>query len=422
MVAGTDHTSTMEWRRHWSLLVPCLAGIMLCSVYNYSMGVMIGPLEREFGWSRAQIASGPSMIALVALIGSPLVGRAVDRYGPRPISLVGVIAFCGALALLSTTTADPVSWWFRWILLGIASMFIVAPVWAAAINRAFDRNRGIALAIALSGAGLGAAFVPALTNLLVESQGWRHAYVGLGLICGGIVFPLVFLLFRVPADGACPEPASPSRQAVPLRVPTPARSGFTSPSFLLLAAAAVLFSMAACVLTSNIVPILVQQGFATAAAAGVAGLLGLGAITGRIGGGLLLDRIDARKVGAISVVPLVVAVLLFKAFPGDLLSAGIGCFVLGLSVGAELDACAYLAGRHFGLANFGLLFGTINGLMMFTNGVAPVGANFIYDVTGSYALVLWTAIPLCLMTAFLFLRLGDYPALPRGDPVRQRAA
>jgi MFS family permease len=82
---------------------------------------------------------------------------------------------------------------------------------------------------------------------------------------------------------------------------------------------------------------------------------------------------------------------------------------MGLALGAEVDACSYLAAHHFGMRSFGTLFGAINGTVMFGSGVAPVIANYVYDLTGSYDPVLWATVPLCLLAAGLFLSLRHYP-------------
>jgi MFS family permease len=141
---------------------------------------MIRPLEREFGWSRAQISIGPLMPSLAAVVMAPLVGLAVDRFRPRRIALFGVPFFSLALALLSTAN-DLVSWWGLYALLGVAAMFIFPMVWTAAISARFERNRGLALAIALSGTGISAAVMPVIATWLVNALGWRGAYVGIGL-------------------------------------------------------------------------------------------------------------------------------------------------------------------------------------------------------------------------------------------------
>lgn len=400
-----------ELRRHWRVLPPCMVGITLCSVHGYSLGVMIPVLEREFGWPRAEISMGLMIISMIALVAAPLVGLAIDRFGPRRIALSGILVFCFGLAMLSNAR-DLTSWWLLWVLLGAGNMLILPTVWTKAINGYFDANRGIALAIALCGTGVAAAFVPALTNWLVEHYGWRQAYIGLGLIGAAVTFPVAWLLFRMPASAG---PAGHDADAVPRQAQgVTAREGFTQPRFLKLAGATLLFSVTICALTTNLVPVLIARDLTPASAAGIAGLLGIGSITGRIVGGFLLDRFDAAKVAAASVAMPVITVLLLLAFPGPGVAA-LACLILGLAVGTEVDCCAYLAARHFGLRSFGTLFGTINGLMLFGNGIAPVLANHVYDVTKSYDIVLWVQIPACLGTMLLFLLLGPYPELDAGD-------
>jgi predicted MFS family arabinose efflux permease len=374
-------------------------------VHGYSLGVMIPVIERAFGWPRAQISLGLTIISTIALVGAPLVGLAIDRFGPRRVALPGVLLFCFGLAMLSTAH-DLTSWLLLWVLLGVGNMLILPTVWTKAINHYFDANRGLALALALCGTGVAAAFVPALTNGLVEHFGWRHAYIGLGLIGAVITFPIVCLLFRLPA-----EHGAPGRAAVPRQVQgVSARDGFAQARFLKLAAATLLFSITICALTTNLVPVLLARGMTPATAAGIAGLLGIGSITGRLAGGFLLDRFDAARVAAVSVAMPIVTVALLLAFPDDRVAA-LACLILGLAVGTEVDCCAYLAARHFGLKSFGTLFGTMNGLMLFGNGIAPVLANHVFDVTKSYNIVLWAQVPACLGTILLFLLLGPYPDL-----------
>jgi predicted MFS family arabinose efflux permease len=399
-----------ELRRHWRVLPPCMLGITLCSTHGYSLGVMIPVLERAFGWPRAETSLGLLLISSISLVGAPLVGLAIDRFGPRRIALTGILVFCFGLAMLSNAQDIP-SWLMLWLLLGVGNMLILPTVWTKAINYYFDANRGMALALALCGTGVAAAFVPSLTNALVEHFGWRHAYVGLGLIGAGLTFPVAWLLFRMPTAGGAGAAAATPPQVQGVS----AREGFVQPRFLKLAGATLLFSITICALTTNLVPVLLARGMTPATAAGIAGLLGIGSITGRLVGGVLLDRFDARKVAAASVAMPIVTVALLLVFPGDKVAA-LACLILGLAVGTEVDCCAYLAARHFGLRSFGTLFGTMNGLMLFGNGIAPALANHVYDVTKSYDIVLWAQVPACLGTMLLFLLLGPYPALDAAEP------
>jgi MFS family permease len=406
MQAASPKVEYSELRQNWSLLPACMVGIMLCSLHGYSLGVMIPALEAEFGWPRAQISGGMMIVAMIALVGAPIAGIAVDRFGSRRIALFGILFFCTALALLATANSDVRSWWALWVLLAIGNMMILPTVWAKAINGRFDRNRGTALALALCGTGIASAFAPSLTQWLVEHYGWRTAYVALAGLGAAITFPIAWFWFH-PLDRSMASVVS--GQQAQVLTGYSVHEGIRRPIFYKLAFAIWLFSVSICALTTNAYPVLLAQGLMPQTAAATAGLMGIGSIGGRLLGGYLLDRFDAGKVGAASVCFPCLTVALLLAFPGSAPAAGLACLVLGLAIGTEVDCCAYLAGRHLGLKSFGTLFGAMNGLMLFGNGIAPVVANHIYDVTRSYDIVLWAQIPACLATAAMFLSLGKYP-------------
>lgn len=406
MATRIAHESDSEWRRHGWIILPCLAGNLLGAVHSYALGPMIGPLEHEFGWRRAEITSGLLIISIIAMFVAPIVGIAMDRLGVRKIAIPGVLFYCGALALLGIANDSVLIWWLLWGLLGLANMFIAPMVWAAAINGRFDKHRGMALAFAMCGYSLAAVFVPYLTTVLIDWLGWRASFLALAVISCLLVLPLVLaLLHNIPEPKHSQAGEAESRAARSAEV----RAQLRSPRFLKLAGAVVVFTIALCSLTTNGVPVLIGEGFDRTTAAAIAGFTGLGSITGRLAGGFLLDRFDAKTVAAISVAVPIAAVMLLLQTQGSQVAAAAAFFVVGLSGGTELDACAYLAARHFGMRNFGALFGMIAGLILFANGVAPAGANHIYDITGSYDLALWIVAGLFALSAVLFLSLGPYP-------------
>ncbi|WP_268236760.1 MFS transporter [Novosphingobium endophyticum] len=422
MTGAAQASSRSEWRVHWKLLVPCLAGILLCATHAYMIGVMIGPLESEFGWSRAEISSGLLINAVIALVLAPFAGMAVDRFGPRRIGLIGVPLYCGAVALLSLTTSDILTWWALWIVVALTNMLVMPMVWTTAINGYFDRNRGKALAIALTGTGIAAAVIPKLTYTLVELLGWRMAFAGVSAIVLVIVYPLVIFMFYGPRDTAMAPALDPGATSTPELKGMPVQEAFRSARFLKLAGGAVIFAVAAAALTFNAVPLVIAQGLSAATAASVAGLVGIGSIIGRLGGGYLLDRFNAGRVAGFGVlIPLIVIAILL-AFKGSVPAAAAACFVLGLSVGLEVDGCAYLAARHFGIKSFGTMFGAINGLILFGSGIAPIIANAIFDVTHSYDLFLWLSIPAFLVASVLWLSLGQYPKFAEGTSADEAGA
>ncbi|MDR7156925.1 MFS family permease [Sphingobium xenophagum] len=409
-----------ELHRHGTVLIPCVAGILLSATHSYSLGVMIVPLEQEFGWTRSQISSGPLIIAIIGLFAAPLVGRAVDQWGPRRIGLAGILLYCAALGALSFATSNILSWALLWVVLGLCNMLVIPTIWTAAVTSLFVERRGIALAITLCGASLCAAITPPLVGFLIVQQGWRGAYVGVGLLYAAVIFPLAWLFLRSATDDARKTLGTAAR-AVPLTAfGTSLRQGFASPAFIKLAAGVTLYALAVCALTANAVPILVAQGLLATQAPAIAGLIGIGSLVGRLGGGYLLDRLNPHRVSAVSVATPILSVALLLAMPGSPGAAMAGFLILGLSVGTELDACAYLAARHFGLRSYGTLFGAINGFLLFANGLAPMAANIVYDLTQSYQFFLWAVIPACSLSAMLLVALGSNAVSPQFAPEIQK--
>jgi MFS family permease len=392
-----------EWRRYGTIMPACLFGMVLVATHAYALGVMIVPLEQEFGWSRAQISAGPLVTSIATLLMAPIAGRALDRHGPRKIALVGVPVFSAAIALISTAGPSIVSWLALYVVLAVALLLVFPTVWTGAIAMRFEKNRGLAMAIALSGTGITSAVVPFLASRLLAEFGWRGAYIALGILCFLVVFPLVLFLFdRDDVHRRIVESAPSAAQAG-------AGNEFRSGRYVRLAAAALIYSVGATGVAINAVPILGEEGFTILRAAEIVGLIGVGTIIGRVLGGILLDLVDARFVATGCGLAAVLSAAILLMTQGSLPAASIACLFLGLAAGAEYDACAYLTTRYFPRRNFGALFGFIGALAGVGSGLSPMIANAIYDVTGTYETVLWGIIPLFTVACLLFLSLGKYP-------------
>ena len=404
-----------EWRSNWPVVLAGAAGGCLATLHLYSIGVMIDPLEREFGWSRAQVSSGLSVVAVAAVLLSPLIGMVIDRIGARRVALLGVSAFCIFLACLSQATASIALWWVLWFGIALAAACIAPTVWAAGVTSLFTASRGMALAVTLCGTAIGALIVPTVTHLLVEALGWRGAYVALAGLWGLVVLPLVWFGFSSAIDRQRLAKQATGRNPAAAGDRSAAWRAIRSWRFVRLTLGAIAIVTVASSLIANFVPILVAAGHDTGRAAALAGLVGAGSILGRLIGGYLLDRIDGRLVCGLSVLAPVGSCLALLFAPSSVVLAGAAIFLLGLAVGIEWDGVAYLASRHFGVASFGTVFGTIGGMSLLLNGMGPVITNHSYDLSGAYTVALWSFIPLCLLSSAMFFLLGPIPAGPSGD-------
>ncbi|WP_162527223.1 MFS transporter [Sphingomonas solaris] len=401
-----------EWRQHWPTVIAAMAGVAMSTMNSYSVGVFIEPLQQAFGWSRAQISLGPALTAPVVILLASLMGVAIDRFGPRRIGIIGVTLLCVLNLLLSTVGPSIWSWWAVWALIAFGNLFIQPSVWTAAISGLFSAGRGFALAFALCGSGIGSIITPFLTYELIARFGWRLGFVGLASFWGIIAIPLVYFLFTSAKDRARKAPLVAATLEAPMTVPPPGASRrelLTSWRFIRLALAGTLIAAVVMSVVTNLMPVLTWYGLTRAQAAGVAPLLGITSIAGRLLVGFMLDRIHGTVLGALSVSLPIGASLLLLTSHGSIPVAACAVLILGLTLGAELDLVAYLTSRYFGLANFGLLFGTIGGLITLVGSLTPLGMNMVYDTTSSYAAALWFYLPVCLISAALFLSLGAYP-------------
>jgi MFS family permease len=412
MLKLIDAEGQREWREHWPVVVASMMGVLFSIMHLLTLGVMIAPLHREFGWSRAEITFGPLLIPLVGLPLSPLIGLAIDRYGPRRIGLAGVMLYCAALAALSLAQQPIWTWWLLWLLLAFAFLFVTPTVWVTAVTSLFSASRGLALAVLLTANGIAALVMPILTYTLIKNFGWRGTYIFMGSLAAAITLPMLYFFFFSAKDRSRLEQtvaSSPDHQGCLILAGVSVRAGLGSFAFFKLAFVGVGAALVFNGLFVNFVPILISSGIRPPSAAAIAGLGGITSIIGRLGAGQLLDRFNARIIGAIAMTFPVVSCLLLIVFAGSKAAAAIAILLFGLAAASELDVLSYLSSRLFGLRNFGAIFGIIIGFVLLGAGGGPFLANLIYDFSGSYHIDLLIAMALCLVNSYCFLSTGPYP-------------
>lgn len=395
-----------------SVVLAACVGLGLGTLYVYSLGILIDPIQSEYGWSRAAISSGLTIVSVTTVILSPFVGRMIDRLGARRIALSGVAIYSVAMAALPLAGPSIWSWWLGWLFVAAGSILIKPTVWSAAVVSRYERNRGIALALALCGSGIASMVGPPLLNALTAEHGWRSAYFAIGGFGAIIVFPMIWLLFFDARDLQRVKNARAVDTG--LRPGLGVGEGLRSRPFRHLGLAGYLATASGTAMLVHFVPVVSSLGLDRASAALAAGAFGVAALAARIATGLLLDRIDGRLVGVLAFSIPAIAPLILLGYDGSMLWASIAAALLGLAIGAEIDVLAFLSARYFGLRNYGLLWGTIVGLIALGSGTGPLFAGLIYDSRNSYDLLFQMAAPALILSAVLIATLGR-PVLP-SDP------
>jgi len=407
------------FKNPWWVVFGSIIGLIVGSgpISFFTFGVLLKPITAEFGWKRATVASATTVAQTLSAIATPFVGRAIDRWGIRRVSLPLIVAFALTTAAISRTVASPMVFVSLYALSGLASSGQGVVAYAKAISAWFEARRGLALGIAMAGIGIGSAVIPQLTQLVIDHYGWRGAYIFLGLITFCLAFPAVALFVRMPdklageGDDRIAGSANDPIASVPGMTAREAATGSFRLWFIGLAVFLVAISVNGTI--SHVVPILTDRGISTHLAALALSISGLALIGGRIVSGYLLDRLFAPYVAAcFFLVPLIGIALLASNWGGTIPLVAAMC--LGLGVGAEIDIMAFLIGRYFGLRNFGEIYGYMVGLFVFGSGLGPLVMGICFDKTGSYKLAFGVSVAALALASFLISRLGPYVYPARG--------
>lgn len=405
-----SRTAAAEWRSYWFLPFAAALGYATSVLHIYSFGPFIEPLQQEFGWSRAQISSGIMIASIVSAVFCVPIGILVDKVGPRRLALIGILAMCGSVALLSTATGTKTNWFLLWVGTAIGTLWIQATVWTSAVNSRFEASRGLALAITLSGASISATVFPLAATWLIGEYGWRTAFQTLSGCWLLLVFPIMFFCFKSAHDDIKKASADGTTAAKKVLKGLSISQGLRSPALYKLLLASGMFSFTAIGLVVHFVPILTDRGAEPLSAAAMASLVGIFSIIGRLGTGFLLDRFPGHVIGSVAfLIPILGCSLLLVDGSNPVFQA-VAAAVFGLTLGSEVDVIAYLAAKYFGLKNFGALYGALVMALSVGTAFGPLSAGALYDAFGSYTPFLQLTMFLMGVSAIALFSLGSTPS------------
>lgn len=402
----------------WWIVAAAMVGLSAApSQFAFaSLGLFIVPLGDEFGWNRAQISLALTCFTVSLAICLPLAGRLVDRFGSRRI-LVPSIVVCGA-CLAAIPLAVSKLWHLLFVFAVIGSLGAGANnlPYMRTIAAWFSRRRGLAIGLAMAGAGFSFAYVPPLVQSIIDSFGWRSAYLTLAIITICVAAPLVGLVFRDrPAEmGLVADGADEYRDAGS----TDDASGFgvaeslRNPIFWMLWAVFCLLSFSLYGLLPHLVPMLTDQGMSAAQAALAASTVGITVIIARVAIGYLIDHFFAPRVALLFFLASAAGIGLLAVNPTGG-TAFLAAVLVGLSIGAEIDLLAYLTTRYFGLLNFGAVYGLMFAALLVGTSAGPVSFGIGYELTGSYASILVACAGMNTAACIIVALLPRYPELPK---------
>jgi MFS family permease len=408
----------------WIVLVASIGlSVHHAPIIGFTSGVFLKSLSQEFSWSRTQISLAFTLGALGITLAAPFLGRLVDRFGARRVIVPATMLF--GVGVLSLYFLSARLWRFYAISLfmGVAGSGTGPVPYSKVISRWFDRQRGLALGLALVGSSVGISVMPSLAQALITSVGWRSTYVFLGLLTMGITLPVVglFLTERPQQMGLWPDgEARAAATAAKHTEPEPGFSGREArhtATFRVLVSAAFLISVSFVGCLIHLVPLLTDRGVSAQSAAFATSVGAGGALLARAGTGYLLDRFLVAQVAAPFFCGSALGILLlWSGVDGGL--AFVAAVLVGLGQGAEFDILPYAISRYFGLRAFGEIYGYTFAAVTLGAAVGPLVMGVSFDATGSYSLALIAFAVATFTAAGLMIDLGPYRVWePAAEPV-----
>ena len=369
------------------------------------LGIFLKPMTEEFGWSRTNFSAPLTIGTFLGGLLGLVVGPALDRYGGKWILAIAAL-FLGTVFMLMGSLQEL---WQHYILQTLARTIIAGTffmVVSIIIPKWFVEKRGRATAYAGLGGRAGHFLLPLMVQRVNSFAGWRMAWMSLGMIVWSLtVVPVILLLRRRPEDmGLLPDGVTPGEAGTtsegspnetspgtpPAReeVSMGTREVLRTRAFYLILTAQSLLTFAIAGTHFHWFAYLTGHGISEEVAVGSIAISALAGIPVSLGAGFLAERIHVRYILAATYVALAgtIVMLVYTTTP---VMAYVFAIALGTSSGVIFTLSLIVWADYFGRHSVGAIRGLTAPVNMFTNAMGPLLAAVVFDVTGSYTLILW---------------------------------
>ena len=388
------------YRGWWVVSAPFLIAAIGTGAGQYGFGLFVEPLEREFGWSRAQINLSLSFTLVGGLL-APWLGWIIDRYGTKPMMAASLVLV--AASFFARPWMTELWHWYALSLLQYigysgASMLAAGKL----VGVWFQRRRNRAMAITAMGNNVGGMAFPPVMGLILTLLSWQGAYVSLG------VMSLLLVAYALAAVRDFPERSEvdeefgaddgdgergggeKEKNAVGGDSRLSHLTGRTlqealhDRAFYAITLSILLGTFTYAAIIPNIIPHLQEGGASLAVAVSVLTVYGLMGVVGKWAMGIVAERITARYALMLNFCGQIVCLL--ATLRADIpLVMWIAVPAMGIFNGAFGALFQLVVQDAFGVRHFGKIMGVINFATMVSFGVGPWMTGAAFDMTGSYA-------------------------------------
>jgi MFS family permease len=386
---------------------------------GFTFGIFLAAMNEELGWSRSTIVLATSLLSITAAVASPLLGRIVDRRGPRLVLILSVIGM-GIAQAASGLVTDPWQFYLAFGLLGgvaRATLQSVAP--GAMIAQWFQRRRSSAYGVAAMGPPLCNLLVPPVIAVVVATLGWRAGWMALGVLALALgLAPAVLIRRRRPEDIGLridndpPEELTPGEERKPVGPASgsedwTAREAIHHPAFWMIAAGMSLILLAPNISIIFMFSYLTSQGLPpTVAAATLSAVSAMQVVSRLVFWAPAIRRIGSVRWALVLWGSLLLASSLLLAVARGEVWAYVAAAVLGLGLGGNLVLQLQVWPEYFGRLAIGTIIGTAQLVQGVTSATVPLLLAALLDRTGSYTTVYLIVAALVFVGLLLHLVVG----------------
>ena len=366
----------------------------------YSFGVFFNPLLVEFGWTRAMTSGAFSLCILLEGLLGMVMGKATDRWGPRP-----VLTLCGFLLGLGYLLMPQISAvWQLYLVYGVIIGTSLGGIWVPLVStvaRWFIKQRSLMTGIVVAGTGIGGLITPLLANWLISTYAWRLSYVILGSVALVLVVLSAQFLKRDPAEvGQCPYGEN-RREVHGLQLGNNGlslREAIYTKQLWLVSGMFFCFGFCIFSVMVHLVPHAIELGISAANAANSLAIIGGVGIAGKTIMGAATDRIGTRT-GIIIGFVLVCVTLVWLVIVRELWMLYLFAIIFAFGYATMIALMSPIIAELFGIRSVGILLGIVNFAATIGCAVGPVLAGWLFDISGSYQLAFFT----CIAVSFIGL-------------------
>ena len=350
----------------------------------YTFSAFVKSLQREFGASRGSVSLVFSLAGFLYFGLGIVSGPLADRWGSRRLAVAGMLLVGLGLAAASVARnlVEVYAAYGLGVGVGVGCAYVPA---IGAVQRWFVRRRGFASGLAVSGIGVGTLAMPPLASFLIESEGWRHAYLILGCLAAVVGTGMSLLIENDPRDlGLFPD-GDPQPSGATQASGASVGQAIRSPRFMALYAACLICAFGVFVPFVHLIPYALDHGIPQTSAVLLLGAIGVGSTAGRFFLGGLADRMGRQQSLLVMFVGMAFALAIWFLSAG-FWSLAVFALTFGVFYGGWVAVLPSVVMDNFGGRNVSGIIGVLYTSVAFGTLIGPSAAGFAFDFNHSYAL------------------------------------